>query len=216
MARRMEIAGKKYGRLTAVKFVCINNHHDSVWLFKCDCGRDHVTAAYAVTCGKTRSCGCLKDEMCVSANITHGQSETRIYRTWNDMRRRCRARNRPDWANYGERGITVCKEWEDFDVFYKWAMDNGYNDMLTIDRIRNNEGYSPNNCRWVTRRYQNNNTRANHQITAFGKTQNLQQWADETGFGHTAILFRLKSGWTVEEALTIIPIVGANQNARTS
>ena len=213
MAKHIEIAGKKYGRLTAVRFSHINSHRDSEWLFACDCGKAHVTSAYSVTSGKTRSCGCLKNEMAVTASTTHGLRNTRIYETWSGMRRRCLNPKRKDWPNYGGRGITVCSEWNDFKKFYDWAMSNGYSDNLSIDRIDNNMGYSPENCQWVGRTFQNNNTRANRQITAFGKTKNLQQWADDTGINHSTITLRLRSGWTPEDAVSIIPVVGSNTHA---
>lgn len=217
MAKRIDIAGEKYGRLTAIRFNKINSHNDSEWLFKCDCGKEHAAPAYAVKNGKIRSCGCLKLEMSVSANTKHGLHETRLYRTWCDMRRRCSDQNRPDWANYGGRGITVCDEWQkDFQQFYDWAMAHGYADGLLIERKNNDRGYCPENCEWVTKRQQNNNTRANHKITAFGRTQNLQQWADESGIGHATILFRLKLGWTPEKAVSVVPVLGTNQYARTS
>lgn len=217
MAKIKDISGQKFGRLTAIEFIRLNEHRDAEWLFQCDCGNECIVVAYRVNKGHTQSCGCLKREKASLAKTTHGFSKTRIYSIWLDMRRRCSDKKRKDWINYGGRGITVCNEWQnDFNSFYGWATGNGYNDNLSIDRKDNDSGYSPDNCQWVTKKHQNNNTRANRQLTAFGETKNLQQWADEYGIGHATILFRIKSGWSAEDAVSIPPIIGANTHAATS
>jgi hypothetical protein len=217
MGKFIDITGQKFGRLTAIRFVRINSHRDAEWMFLCDCGKQCVTTACRVKRGQTQSCGCLKIEREISANTKHGLSKTRIYRIWNDMRRRCSNPKRKDWINYGGRGITVCDEWQkDFKLFYDWAIANGYKDYLSIDRKNNNNGYCPENCQWVTKKHQNNNTRANRQITAFGQTKTLQQWADTFGIEHATIFFRLKSGWTSEDAVSIVPVIGANHHVATS
>lgn len=217
MSKLLDISGQKFGRLTAIRFIKINSHRDAVWLFRCDCGKECETVAFHVKDGHTRSCGCLKLEMAIVANTKHGLHGTRLYRIWCDMNRRCFNSKRKDWVNYGGRGITVCAEWQnDFQPFCDWAIANGYNDNLSIDRKNNNKGYYPDNCQWATKKHQNNNTRANREITAFGKTKNLQQWADELGVNHTTILFRLRKGWTPEDAVSIVPKIGANNHAATT
>lgn len=88
--------------------------------------------------------------------ITHDKSHSRLYRCWTDMKGRCLNKNNVNYKYYGERGITVCEEWKnDFMAFYTWAMENGYSDNLTIDRIDNDGNYEPNNCRWTTKSVQN-------------------------------------------------------------
>ena len=129
----------------------------------------------------------------------HGMSNSKIYWRWNGMKNRCGNPHHKEYAAYGGRGITVCDEWRNsFSAFYKWAMANGYSDDLTIDRIDNNRGYSPDNCRFITRQEQNRNTSRNVMITYNGKTQCLQDWANETGIGFKKLQWRLKAGYPIE------------------
>lgn len=107
----------------------------------------------------------------------HGMSDTRIYRTWADMIQRCHNRNKAGYKNYGARGISVCTEWQTFAGFYAWAMQSGYDDSLTIDRIDVNGHYTPENCRWATREMQDNNKRTNVFVEIHGQKLTLSQAA---------------------------------------
>lgn len=129
--------------------------------------------------------------------VKHDLCYTRLYGLWKAMKRRVA-------ANKYYKNVSICKEWEhDFKAFYDWAIANGYSDELTLDRIDVKGNYEPDNCRWTTMKVQSNNTRRNHFITAFGKTQTLQQWSDETGINRNNIIRRIeKFGWPIEKALT--------------
>lgn len=164
--------GEKYGRLTAIKIDHKDKSNRYHWLCECECGNYTVVAGDALTKGLTRSCGCLLDEQRhkkgVEANRTkHGMCGTRIHRIWKVMKNRCYNKNTEDYQKwYGSRGITVCDEWKnDFMSFYKWSMDNGYRDDLTIDRVNANGNYEPSNCRWVDWKTQANNKRTSKKIT---------------------------------------------------
>lgn len=130
------------------------------------------------------------------------KTKKRIRRIWDGIIRRCDNPNAGFYHRYGGRGITVCDEWRDFEVFYKWALHNGYKDDLTIDRIDNDGNYEPSNCRWATWKEQANNKSLNHILTFDGKSQTMTLWAEETGITRSAIKTRLKNGWSVEKALT--------------
>lgn len=138
-----------------------------------------------------------------SNRYVHGMCGTRLYRIWVNIKTRCHNSNYPRFKDYGGRGITVCDEWKnDFKSFYDWSINNGYSDELTIDRIDNDKGYSPENCRWVTYSANEKNKSTSNIITFNGKTQNLIDWARETGINHRTICQRLKYGWSIEDALT--------------
>lgn len=140
---------------------------------------------------------------CRNKTFFPGYTQTRLYRSWTGMRSRCNDPNCPDYRNYGGRGITVCDEWNEYFItFAEWAIDNGYRDGLTIDRIDNDKGYCPGNCRWVDRLAQNNNRRDNRKLTLNGVTHNLSQWARITGLKENCIRERLRRGWSEEDALT--------------
>lgn len=145
-----DISGKRYGRLVAIGRVRLNENHLSVWLCKCDCGNYCEVPLSGLTGGKTRSCGCLHKE--TFNRNKHKESKTRLYRIWAAMRDRC---NRPGSINYkwyGGKGVKVCEEWSnDYESFRDWALANGYEDGLTIDRIDSEKDYCPSNCRWLTR-----------------------------------------------------------------
>ena len=137
--------------------------------------------------------------------IKHGMSGTRIYKTWHNIRSRCKNPNASKYENYGGKGITICEEWDSsFENFYEWAMENGYEEGLTIDRIDGTGNYEPDNCRWVTPKEQANNTRANVRIEWNGINHTLTEWSEITGIKANTIRKRIfELGWSVEHALSI-------------
>lgn len=132
----------------------------------------------------------------------HDVINTRIYRIWGNMVNRCSNENNPNYHSYGGRGIKVCDEWLSFPEFYKWALESGYDKSLTIDRIDNDDGYYPENCRWATVDQQANNKRSNKFITYNGETHTIAEWAKILGVKYKALHSRLSLGWTVERAFT--------------
>ena len=135
--------------------------------------------------------------------MTHGMSNTRLYKVWCGMVHRCHSQD-AHAKRYWNRGIVVCDDWRNsFEAFYDWAMANGFSDGLTIDRIDVNGNYCPENCRWVDRRTQANNRTNNKLLTHNGKTQTVSQWADEIGIKYQTLICRLcQRHWSVERALT--------------
>lgn len=150
------------------------------------------------------------------SHLTHGKSNTRLYTIYNNMKTRCYNKNSDDYKNYGERGITVCKEWlNSFTSFYNWSINNGYKPDLLLDRKDNDLGYSPENCRWVDSIEQNNNKRNNNLIEYNGKTQSISRWSAELGIKRVTLLSRLRNGWSVERAFST-PAMVQYRNSRSN
>jgi hypothetical protein len=118
------------------------------------------------------------------------------------MKQRCINPNTIGFKYYGEKGISVCPEWESFTGFYEWAMANGYEDHLTIDRIDGNGNYEPSNCRWATRKEQQNNTSYTRLYAYKGERLSIMQWAEKRNISANMLYKRLARGWDIEKALT--------------
>lgn len=138
--------------------------------------------------------------------IKHGAARRgkikRLYRIWSNMLSRCSNPNKPDYKYYGAKGISVTEEWTDYMYFEEWAMNNGYKDELTLDRIDSNGNYCPENCRWITIKEQQNNKKNNHLLTFNNETHTISEWSDILDMDKFLIKDRLLAGWSVEEALT--------------
>ena len=133
----------------------------------------------------------------------HGGRGTRLYRIWKAMKTRCYNPNYPKYKNYAGKGIIICEEWKtDFAKFREWAIQNGYADNLTIDRINNNGNYEPSNCRWVTNKIQSNNRDSCRYITYKGETHTLTEWAEINGMSFAVLEARInRYNWSFEKAI---------------
>ncbi len=155
--------------------------------------------------GKSKSCGCLRAELLAKnkPGRKHGLAKTPLYEVHHLMMRRCYEVDSKNYHQYGGRGIKVCEEWHDVTAFNTWAMANGFEEGLQLDRQDNYGSYEASNCHFVSSKANNNNRRDNRLIRYAGKTQTLQQWADETGLNTATIRMRIdKLHWSVERALT--------------
>ena len=201
MGKLIDLTGQRFGRLKVIARAENTRQGKPQWLCECDCGNRKIVYGYSLTRGATKSCGCLLKETTITKNTTHGKRHMRIYRIWASIHERCNYPAHKYYKNYGGRGIRVCAEWDDFFMFYEWALANGYQEGLTIDRIDTNGNYEPSNCRWVTMKVQNNNRRNNHLVTYKGQTKTLSEWAEEFQINRYTLYKRIQAGWSVEKAL---------------
>lgn len=202
--KHLDLTGMRFGRLQVIKlgdyYLDGYGQKRRKWICKCDCGNTKMALSSELKSGRTKSCGCLKHESC---HTTHGLSKTRLYRIWDNMKSRCNNPKVNCYENYGGRGISVCKEWMDnFESFYKWSMENGYSDNLTLDRIDNDGNYMPSNCKWTTTKEQSRNKRVNVFITYNGKTMTQKDWSIELGGSASLVPNRLRRGWSEAEAVS--------------
>ena len=146
-----DLIGQRFGKVTVIEKVGRSKHKTILWRCLCDCGNMTTAQTSDLRMGKVKSCGCniFKDRQ------TLGGKPTRIYRIWKNMKKRCYNQNNKDFKYYGARGIKVCDPWRNnFGEFHRWAIKNGYNDNLSLDRIDNDGNYEPENCRWTTMKEQ--------------------------------------------------------------
>ena len=205
MGKIIDLIGQRFGRLTVKSMAgSTGKNRNTFWNCICDCGRMKAIDSQSLRRGRTKSCGCLHNELLAKRQEKHGllAENNRLYGIWEGMKQRCLNPNRNGFKDYGGRGITVCKEWLDFYSFYSWAVANGYTEKLTLDRINPNDSYYPNNCRWISAAEQQRNKTNNRLITIKGKTLLLCDWAKNYGIRASVILNRIRSGWTEEEAIT--------------
>lgn len=193
-----DLTGKFFGRLTVVAF-CGSFDWQRYWQTKCSCGRFRVFTTSALTFQGAQSCGCLTTELRRAKSTKHGLSDSRVWRAWKEMKRRCTDHRRRNYSDYGGRGISVCERWNSFDNF---LFDMGEPpDGMSIDRINNEGNYEKGNCRWTDRTTQNRNSRNCRLLSFGGQTRCVTEWAEITGLHVGTIRERLKKGLTDEMAL---------------
>lgn len=188
-----------FGRLTVIA-KGERRGNNRLWICKCVCGTVKPIEAISLNSGRTQSCGCLSKEVASGRSTTHGKCRTRAWRAWSAMVERCENPNRPDFRNYGGRGIRVAPEFRNFEGFYAALGEcpPGY----SLDRIDVNGNYEPGNVRWAPSKIQNRNRRNNRHLTFEGKTLTLVEWSERTGLDRSCISARIEDGWPPEIALT--------------
>lgn len=204
MEMKLDLTGQRFGRLTVVRYSGSDSNYRTRWECKCDCGNYKIVKTIDLTRGATRSCGCLRKEAVKNQKQMYPEDvrNKRLRYIWHGMRRRCNDSKSNYFYRYGQRGIKVCDEWNnDYVAFARWALQNGYNDHLTLDRIDNDGNYEPSNCRWITEKEQHRNTSTCRYYTHNGVTKTLIEWAEEYGIHKNTLSQRLNSGMSIDEAL---------------
>lgn len=198
--KKVDLIGKIFNRLQVIESAGSNELGRSLWKCQCDCGKISIVLGYSLIRGNTQSCGCLHID-----NVTkHHESQMRLYGIWQQLRARCSNPKHASYHSYGGRGISVCEEWNhSYENFRDWAMLNGYEKDLSIDRIDNDKGYSPDNCRWANRITQQNNMSNNHMVIYNGAMQTLAQLCRKHNKNYALVQSRLRRGWSIEDSLYI-------------
>lgn len=201
MTKTKDLTGLRVGRLTIKERAENDASNRAQWLCACDCGEAKVVKSSALMRAETKSCGCLgRETRKANGDLTgqrkdHPFSRARMYRerkAWENMIARCTHVGHVSYHAYGAKGVTVCAEW--LASFEAFAIAMGpCPDGYTLERDDYTRGYEPGNCCWASRKVQANNKSSNRHITAFGRTQTVAQWADETGLGYGYIYYRVSS-----------------------
>lgn len=198
-----DLTGTRYGRLTVKSYAGQASNGHSLWTCICDCGNVTVVSGSNLQCGKQVSCGCKRRDQVGRLNRTHAASKSRLYRIWCNIISRTENPRIKSYRYYGAKGVKMCDEWRNsFDAFRDWSMSHGYAEHLTIERLDNNKGYSPENCRWATWKEQFNHRTCSHLLTFNGRTQSIALWAEECNLPKGTVYRRLYDGWAIERALT--------------
>lgn len=193
--------GDRFGRLLVIEQMPNNRWGNRVFLCRCDCGNERTYQAGALYQGRAQSCGCLHRERVTR----HGDSltvktRTPLYKKWRGIKIRCNHQTAQAYRYYGARGITYCKEWEDFRNFKAWALSSGYQEGLEIDRIDPDGNYEPANCRWVTRKEQHYNKRNTLRYNG----EPLKIVCQKFGVDYGRVWKRIyRDGWSAEKALFV-------------
>lgn len=203
MGKWIDITNQEFTRLTALSY-----EGQGMWRCSCKCGGEVVTRGQSLREGLTQSCGCLAKEASVvngKANATHGESGSHLHILWLAIKHRCFDPNQDNYKYYGGRGITIEYEsWiKNYTSFRDWALINGYKHGLEIDRRDNSKGYSPENCRFVTKSVNQNNTRGNSMLEVWGESKSIANWSKDERCQPTyyGLYQRLRAGWDAVSAL---------------
>lgn len=197
-----DLTGMKFSRLTVIEEAGTNKYQAYLWRVRCDCGKETIVRGAALTTGHTLSCGCFGKEKRMRSVFKHGGVlggyATREYRAWMAMKARCHYKGHKAFKNYGGRGIAVCDRW-------RHSFENFRNDMgecpsgLMLERIDNDKGYDPSNCKWATFKEQQNNRRDNVFITYKGKIKTMMEWSNEVGINYKTFSLRIQK-WALDRA----------------
>jgi hypothetical protein len=199
--KKIDLTGKRFGRLIVISISEKKKSNHIHWICKCDCGNITHPSGNSLKAQLTKSCGCLNKETYLT--FKHGLRNTDEYKIWLGIKQRCYNAKRKEYKNYGGIGILMCDSWKNNPVQFIKDVGIRPSKLHSLERVKNNLGYSKENCIWATVKEQNRNTRRTKKITWANKTQCLKDWESELfPFSYGIIGARLKAGWNLEKAMT--------------
>lgn len=195
-----DLLGKKFGKLKVIKKVGLNLHNEMLWECECECGERIIKTSYLLRNDKNPKCKKCANKQIGDKNRKYIIYSKRLHECYVNMKTRCYNQNSKSYYLYGMRGIKVCDEWKNnYSLFQDWALKNGYEENLTLDRINNNGNYCPENCRWVDRIIQANNRKSNLYLTFNGVTDTLANWCRTLKLNYKKVQDRLYKNMTLEQ-----------------
>lgn len=198
LKEKEDLSGQRFGKLLVLGFSHKRDSTRFYWKCRCDCGKEVIKRADALRSGKTISCGCISNLLRTKASTKHGKHKDRVYNIYKGIKQRCYNKNNAAFPHYGGRGILMCDRWKDsFENFYS-DMGDPPTDKHQIDRINNEDVYSPENCHWTTADVQSKNKRNTRLITYQGKTQCLKDWSKELGINYLTLCYRIKHNFDMD------------------
>lgn len=215
MGRIKNIIGNRYGKLIVIEKTEERKNNKVVWKCRCDCGNITYSVKSQLDSGYKKSCGCLREDNKFKVfNVPVNKKpilinniniyNTRLYKIYRGIKDRCYNSNNKSYKYYGSKGIKLCDNWKDyFEEFYKWSLNNGYSDELTIDRIDNNGSYEPNNCRWVSQKVQCNNKSNNAYVKYKGQKYTYSEFEYKFKIPQKNISKLIKRGYKIEEIVLL-------------
>lgn len=206
--KKLEIKnGEKFGKLEIIEEVSSiisSNKPRRVFKCMCECGNTIDVQLSSLRTGHTTSCGCYQKQKAKEGQLKHGLADNHpLYVTWKNIKKRCYYKSAPQFKDYGGRGITMDELWKnDFQEFYNWAINNNWNENLTIDRVDVDGNYVEENCRWVDMKTQANNTRKNHYIDYNGQKFTLSTLSDYLNIPYNIVRYRISTcKYSVEQLI---------------
>lgn len=205
MPKFIDLTGRQFGQLTVTQRSLTRSHRGVTWDCLCSCGKSRIAVGADLRTGDTKSCGCLQPVAAAIANMTHGATAfgawTPEYKAYAAMIARCFQKGNRAYPRYGGRGITVCDRWRNhFDLFRADMGPKGQG--MTLERVDNNKGYSPENCQWATMTQQARNRSNNRALTHEGVSRSLAEWAEVAGLPYSVLYSRINCyGWDLHRAI---------------
>lgn len=197
---RLDLRNQRFGFLTALYPTEKRYRGNVYWHCICECGKEVDVLGVSLKGGNTQSCGCKK-KLHIKHGYNRGNKPDRLYSIWTAMKSRCQQVTHPEYYRYGGRGITICDSWNNsFIEFKDWALAHGYSHELQLDRIDNNKGYFPENCRFISRKENCNNREYNVRVYFRGAKRTPSEIAEMTGLSYYTIYQRIKKlKWSGED-----------------